>query len=554
MKNKFYLLSLLLGLLFMTYSCSDDEPGLSVDLPGGEVVHLGAEIGADYKLSFHASQNWVTSINVDWLKVEPGSGDAGDYTLTLSVVKPNDSGDVRTATLTVISGEEPLRIPVTQDEYIRVSDPELTVQAGGGNIDLRFYTPLQREEFGVFIELSCDWLTSPPKTRAAGGGEEQEWVVSLYALPNESTHSRSTTVYFGKIIDGEQILNENNLLATVTIMQEGLITGESTDYSQDGKVRVMQRHSAGQGIPLVLVGDGFMDKEIANGYYDQVMDGTVDLLFTEEPIRSLRGYFDIYAVTAVSATNVFNEELKTAMQCWMEGGNSTLAQGNDSLVQNYVKKVEGIDVDMSQIVVVLNSDFYAGTNNNYWYGENEPLVMAISYCPTINGLGSEDFRRVLVHETVGHGIGKLHDEYSYEGNGAIPMDVKLLLQQQQRDFDWWLNVDFTDDWNAVLWSDFLIDPRYDGQGLGVFEGACAYWSGAYRSTEESMMRNNILGFNAPSRRAIYQKVIERGEGRTPSLEEFISFDQRTYVPQTRAAGETPSRPFARPQVKRLERR
>ena len=241
------------------------------------------------------------------------------------------------------------------------------------------------------------------------------------------------------------------------------------------------------------------------------------------------------------------------MQCWMEGGNSTLVQGNDELVRNYVQKVEGIDVDMSQIVVVLNSDFYAGTNNNYWYSENEPLVMAISYCPTINGLGSEDFRRVLVHETVGHGIGKLHDEYSYEEQGAITLDERLQFQQQQRDFDWWLNVDFTDDWNAVLWSDFLTDPRYDGQGLGVFEGACTYWSGAYRSTEESMMRNNILGFNAPSRRAIYQKVIERGERRTPSLEEFISFDQQTYVPQTRAAGQAPSRPFARPQVKRLER-
>ena len=168
MKNKSYLLSLLLGLLFVTYACSDDAPGLSVDLPEGEVVHLGAEIGADYKLSFHASQNWATSINANWLKVEPSSGDAGDYTLTLRVVKPNNSGDVRTATLTVTSGEEPLRITVTQDEYIRVSDPEFAMESRGGNIELRFYTPLQKDEIGVFTELSCDWLTSPPKTRAAG--------------------------------------------------------------------------------------------------------------------------------------------------------------------------------------------------------------------------------------------------------------------------------------------------------------------------------------------------------------------------------------------------
>ena len=38
-----------------------------------------------------------------------------------------------------------------------------------------------------------------------------------------------------------------------------------------------------------------------------------------------------------------------------------------------------------------------------------------------------------------------------------------------------------------------------------------------------MMRNNIQGFNAPSRRAIYNNIIRRGEGRTPSLEEFIEY-------------------------------
>ena len=115
-----------------------------------------------------------------------------------------------------------------------------------------------------------------------------------------------------------------------------------------------------------------------------------------------------------------------------------------------------------------------------------------------------------------------------------------------------MNVDFTSNQSAVLWSDFLSDSRYADQGLGVFEGACTYWTGAYRSTEESMMRSNIMGFNAPSRRAIYNNVLQRGESYTPSLEEFIAFDQQTFVPQTRAA-ETPSRPFARPRVLTLER-
>ena len=308
----------------------------------------------------------------------------------------------------------------------------------------------------------------------------------------------------------------------------------------------------GNGIPLVLMGDGFIDAEISSGYYGQVMNQAVENLFTEEPIRSLQDYFDIYSVTAVSRHNIFAEGYETALSCWMEGGNSTLVGGDDLAVQEYASAVDGIDLNNAQIVVVLNTDAYGGTNYSYVDNRGNPVDFSIAYCPVIDELGSEDFRRVMVHEVVGHGIGKLDDEYSYVTQGAMPASEIADRQQQQRDYGWWMNVDFTSNRSAVLWSDFLSDSRYADQGLGVFEGACTYWTGAYRSTEESMMRSNIMGFNAPSRRAIYNNVLQRGESYTPSLEEFIAFDQQTFVPQTRAA-ETPSRPFARPRVLTLER-
>lgn len=552
MKNKLLLL-FLLGLLGLNHSCmSDDSWHLSVDIAEGNDIVLGAEMGAAYTFSLSSGQSWTTTVSADWLEVSPKSGEAGDYEVTVSVVKPNDTGEARTAKVTVVSGETPREFEVRQDEFIRVEESSYLLEANGGALNIYFSTPLPQEEIGVFTMKDCDWLTSPPETRAAG--EVKEWVVSLYALPNEQSHSRSTTIYFGKL-DESQTLSEKNMLATVTITQQGIVTGESTDYSQDGVVNVLQEHTVGAGIPLVLLGDGFMDKEIASGYYAQVMDKTMENLFTEEPIRSLRDYFDIYAVTAVSPTNVFDDNRRTALKCWMEGGNSTLVEGDDNVVLEYLAKVDGLaDPYTAQVVVVLNSDAYAGTNYNYWNTNNTPLDYAIAYCPVIGNLENEDFRRVLTHEVAGHGIGKLQDEYSYEEQGAIPAEEIEELQQQQRDFGWWLNVDFTDNREEVLWTNFLYDPRYDGQGLGVFEGACTYWTGAYRPTEESMMRNNIMGFNAPSRRAIYNNVVRRGENRTASLEEFVSFDQQTYVPQTRALSGAPSRPFSRPRVVKLELR
>ena len=273
------------------------------------------------------------------------------------------------------------------------------------------------------------------------------------------------------------------------------------------------------------------------------------------------------AITVVSPANTFGSG-QTALGCWMDAGTSTGVGGDDEAVQTYAQKVEGIELDNTQVVVILNSDAYKGTNYNYWYSDGRPSDFSIAYFPIIadrqgdnpnrqgdasDNLESEDFRRVLVHETVGHGIGKLQDEYAYEENPVIPDDEITQLRQQQEDFGWWLNVDFTDDPQEVLWSDFLYDARYEDQGLGLFEGGATYLSGVWRPTEESMMNGNTPGFNAPSRRAIYINIIKRGEGRTPDLEEFIDFDQRTYVAPTQTRAATPSRPFARPQVVRLDR-
>ena len=72
---------------------------------------------------------------------------------------------------------------------------------------------------------------------------------------------------------------------------------------------------------------------------------------------------------------------------------------------------------------------------------------------------------------------------------------------------------------------FIGDPRFASENIGLYEGAYTYYMGVYRPTEESMMRHNESPFNAPSRKAIYDKVMELGEERSVStIDEFATFD------------------------------
>ena len=138
----------------------------------------------------------------------------------------------------------------------------------------------------------------------------------------------------------------------------------------------------------------------------------------------------------------------------------------------------------------------------------------------------ETFAALLHHEANGHGFAKLADEYAYEGYGAITDFSIAEIQYQHSAWGWWKNVDFTNDPNEVHWSHFLADERYANEGLGVFEGGLTYWSGVWRPSENSIMRYNTGGFNAPSREAIYYRIHKLAYGAEweYDYEEFVEWD------------------------------
>ena len=76
----------------------------------------------------------------------------------------------------------------------------------------------------------------------------------------------------------------------------------STDYSQDGVVTTLQTATKGAGIDVVLMGDAYSDRQIADGTYKTDMEYIYNNLFAEEPYKSFKDHFNVHYVNVVSAT------------------------------------------------------------------------------------------------------------------------------------------------------------------------------------------------------------------------------------------------------------
>lgn len=558
-----YLLIIVSG-AFTFLRCTDGkEIPPEITLYGQENLRqIDSKAGSRLIIDLTSSHPWEASVDCDWLLLDPESGQAGDASILILAKEDNRTGEERDGTVTIkilsanISQAVTIRQPIT--DVLNIFQTEYSVTADEQDVDIYYTTNLSEPSIQIKSTSLSDlsWITLKETNSEKS---LQEGKITLTVGSNTTQQPRSATfVLQAKSVNKEELTQS----PIITIHQEAAQTEGSTDYSADKQVTQLQTYTEGKGIPLVFMGDGFLDKDIKSGRYRQVMEKAMQNFFTEEPIKSLQAYFDVWYINAVSASNSFGNH-STCFDCRLEGNGSTLIEGNHQSVIEYAMEIPEFQtqpklLNEATCIVVLNTEEYAGT---CYFGFNDNMSitnLAIGYCPMIYGLEDEMFRRVLCHECVGHGFAKLLDEYSYREYGAIPRSEIISIQNQQQTLGWAANVDFTSDKSRVLWNQFLQDERYQnadnyGEILGVYTGACTYWTGAYRPTEESLMRSNIHGFNAPSREAIYKRVMSTAhdDNWTYTYDEFTTFDL-AHLPTpikitTRASDNEMSRPFSPPQ-------
>ncbi|MBM6946376.1 MULTISPECIES: M64 family metallopeptidase [Bacteroides] len=317
------------------------------------------------------------------------------------------------------------------------------------------------------------------------------------------------------------------------ILGEGEAPYESTDYSADGKVHTLQTATEGNGINVVLMGDGFSDRQIADGTYEDLMRQGMESFFMFEPFVSFRNYFNLYYVDVVSKNEGLMEGHETALSCYL--GEGTHIGGDNDKCMTYAARCDNFtseEMNEMLIIVLVNSTEHHGTahisgSSAYLgdYGRGSAVTYSTLETPQKVRIGT------VIHEAAGHGFAKLADEYVYDTPeyARIPDTEITRVSGWQKDFGWYTNIDFTNNPSTVLWNKFISDNRYQNENIGVFEGGYCYRTGVWRPTEESVMRtsyNYPYDFNAPSRAAIYNRIhkLAYGESWTFDYEEFVNWD------------------------------
>ena len=283
----------------------------------------------------------------------------------------------------------------------------------------------------------------------------------------------------------------------------------STDYSQDGQWIQLQAATEGNGVNVVFIGDGFVDKDMDR--YEEIMREGMEHLFSIEPLRSLRNRFNVYVVKVVSPNDYTNEN-----------GKHTLNR-DYNIISEYVTKIPGVNFTTTHTCLIENKNdlfFVSGYTDMFADGGSVAVID--------QGLSSH----IIIHEVGGHGIGTLIDEYifaGYEENHTQPGAEESFKQWIANDYHaqgWGMNISAESEPDKVPWARMLTDD-YFGAETGIFMGAWMWPQELWRPSENSVMNTDYSRFNAPSREAIYMWVMKMSEGDSwqYDFDTFKAFDR-----------------------------
>lgn len=293
----------------------------------------------------------------------------------------------------------------------------------------------------------------------------------------------------------------------------------SYDYDED-EVITLQKATRGNGVNLVFLGDGYNNKDIANGTYLKDMKQQMEYFFGVEPYITYRDYFNVYTAIALSqesGVGTVNTLCDNKFETTFTGGASLMCNTND--VFKYALRMPTVNSgNLNQTLIVLtpNTKDYGGVTSMWADGS------AIAITPKSSDIYPYDSRGIVQHEAGGHGFGKLGDEYIYHNSFIQTCPPCMAAFETAKSNGWYENLSLTAKMHEVPWSHLIFNDKYSAV-VDIYEGGFMHSRGVFRSELNSCMNNNIPYFSTISREAIVKRI-KQYAGETYSFDEFVKND------------------------------
>lgn len=476
------------------------------------------------------------------------------------------------------------------------------------NITLEYYNPegnLQKifstyNYYSYYGEYAPVWEVDSKIELALTGFEKTATVTAYVMMSNHDvdvkkdgkfrvtvTDDKGGKYYCDKTIKADATLSGGEL-NMITCTEWETISDYDGFVDTDNGITILQEKTKGKGLDIIIMGDGYAEENFGAGSaYDIDMRQAYSDFFSIEPYKSLKEYFNVYYINAVSEDN--HDAHPTGLNGAQQGNaetvfatsftpNSTTISGNNEAAVNYAMQAIRMkggnggtpceDEDevyrrahTALIMVMINVKCHAGSCY-VWFSMTEDYGNAYSVAYTSLGTSEHARRFTTLHEAAGHGFGKLCDEYSTQTFAAFDSAI-WDMHEHERNCGVSRNVDkywksaysssVSMSWSGVLKEDTVEEttssnvswsslvPYYSAtEGLGVYEGGNLCSNMYCRSTENSLMRSqfeeNGQFFNAISRWAIWYRVmrlagVNVGNTFQASFDAFMSFDSGLEIQQ-----------------------
>ena len=368
------------------------------------------------------------------------------------------------------------------------------------------------------VESKPDWCELSPMS----GNGKTEVTISINTL-SKGAGNRTGEVVFK--------LKNEDYTHTCSVSQYDYIYGEDEWLT-------LQKATRGNtgGINVVIIGDGYNAKDIAEGDCLPALKEAAQYLITIEPYKTYSKYFNIYigfAMSNESGIGTVNTIRYNRFGTTFTSGVGLRADYDE--IFSYALNAPTVNqnnLNQTLIIIVPNTTEYGGICQMWEDGS------AIAFCPRSTYGYPLDTRGVIQHEAGGHGFGKLGDEYIYHNafidfcNCTCCGHVDAI--NWAKSLGWYDNLSLTGKMHEVPWSHLISDSRYSDV-VDIYEGGFMHSRGVFRSEQNSCMNNEIPYYSTISRESIVRRI-KRYAGETFSFEEFVANDKRDAGIVTRGMG------------------